>query len=122
MMILTDTAIEKVQDIIGDGLEEEREEEAEAPHYLRVAIKGGGCSGFSYEFDLPPAKEEGDKEIRVALSSGRSARFTLLVDPFSLLYLKGAMVDFLEDEMGEKFVVRNPNAKTTCGCGESFDA
>lgn len=80
---------------------------------LRVYIQGGGCSGFQYGFEFDEAQAEDDLAV---LTDG----MTLLVDPLSLQYLMGAEVDYTESLHGAQFVIRNPNAKTTCGCGSSF--
>ena len=82
---------------------------------LRVFISGGGCSGFQYGFEFDQEQSEDD----LALSRDG---VTLLVDPLSLQYLMGAEVDYRESLQGAQFVIRNPNAKTTCGCGSSFSA
>jgi iron-sulfur cluster insertion protein len=82
---------------------------------LRVFISGGGCSGFQYGFEFDEQQSEDD----LALSRDG---VTLLVDPLSLQYLMGAEVDYRESLQGAQFVIRNPNAKTTCGCGSSFSA
>jgi iron-sulfur cluster insertion protein len=80
---------------------------------LRVFIQGGGCSGFQYGFSFDETRGEDD----LALENGG---VTLLVDPLSLQYLEGAEIDYVEDLSGAQFVIRNPNAVTTCGCGSSF--
>lgn len=80
---------------------------------LRVYISGGGCSGFQYGFSFDEEQAEDD------LSIDRDG-VSLLVDPLSLQYLMGAEVDYTEGLTGAQFVIRNPNAKTTCGCGSSF--
>jgi iron-sulfur cluster insertion protein len=82
---------------------------------LRVYITGGGCSGFQYGFEFDEQQAEDD------LAMSRDG-VTLLVDPLSLQYLMGAEVDYRESLQGAQFVIRNPNAKTTCGCGSSFSA
>ena len=82
---------------------------------LRVYIQGGGCSGFQYGFEFDEQQSEDD--FAVATDD-----VTLLVDPLSLQYLVGAQVDYTESLHGAQFVIRNPNAKTTCGCGSSFSA
>jgi iron-sulfur cluster insertion protein len=82
---------------------------------LRVYIQGGGCSGFQYGFEFDEQQGEDDLAI---VTEGT----TLLVDPLSLQYLMGAQVDYAESLHGAQFVIRNPNAKTTCGCGSSFSA
>jgi iron-sulfur cluster assembly accessory protein len=80
---------------------------------LRVSVEGGGCSGFSYKFDLVPAAEPDDLVIERA-----GAR--VLVDPVSLQYLAGSEIDFVDDLIGSSFKVHNPNASASCGCGTSF--
>ena len=80
---------------------------------LRISVKGGGCSGFQYAFDIENAKA--DDDIVIARDGA-----TILVDPISLEYMKGSVVDFVDDLMGQAFKVRNPNAVATCGCGVSF--
>ena len=82
---------------------------------LRVYIQGGGCSGFQYGFEFD--EEQGDDDLAVATDG-----VTLLVDPLSLQYLMGASVDYVESLHGAQFTIRNPNAKSTCGCGSSFTA
>jgi iron-sulfur cluster insertion protein len=89
------------------------EEEGNPQLNLRVYIQGGGCSGFQYGFEFDENRAEDD----VAVERGG---VTLLVDPLSLQYLQGAEVDYTESLQGAQFVIRNPNAKTTCGCGSSF--
>jgi len=80
---------------------------------LRVYITGGGCSGFSYGFTFDEKIKEGD-------SSVTNQGVQLVVDPMSYQYLVGSTVNYLEDLQGARFVISNPNAKTTCGCGSSF--
>jgi iron-sulfur cluster insertion protein len=80
---------------------------------LRVYISGGGCSGFQYGFSFDEQQAEDDLAVQ------RDGT-TLVVDPLSLQYLMGAEVDYSESLSGSQFVIRNPNAKTTCGCGSSF--
>jgi iron-sulfur cluster insertion protein len=82
---------------------------------LRVYIQGGGCSGFQYGFEFDEEQAEDDLAVK-------TDGVTLLVDPLSLQYLMGAVVDYTESLHGAQFVIRNPNAKTTCGCGSSFAA
>jgi iron-sulfur cluster assembly accessory protein len=83
------------------------------PVLLRVAVDGGGCSGFQYRFELVEAAEADD--IRIA-TAGQAA----VVDPVSLPFLKGSEIAFVDDLAGAQFVVRNPNAASSCGCGVSF--
>ena len=80
---------------------------------LRVYVQGGGCSGFEYGFTFDEDVEEDDTLIE-------NQGVTLLIDPLSFQYLSGAEVDFKEDLQGSRFVVNNPNASVTCGCGNSF--
>jgi iron-sulfur cluster insertion protein len=104
-IVLTDAAARKVQQLIL----EERNPELK----LRVYISGGGCSGFQYGFSFD--EEQAEDDIAV-INDG----VTLLVDPLSFQYLMGAEVDYTESLQGAQFVIRNPNASTTCGCGSSF--
>jgi iron-sulfur cluster insertion protein len=80
---------------------------------LRVYIQGGGCSGFQYGFEFD--EQQGEDDLGIVTDD-----ITLVVDPLSLQYLMGAEVDYTESLHGAQFVIRNPNAKTTCGCGSSF--
>jgi iron-sulfur cluster assembly accessory protein len=80
---------------------------------LRVAVEGGGCSGFQYQFDLVDQAEPSDLKIE---RDGAAA----LVDDVSLAFLKGSVIDFVEELAGAEFRVRNPNARSSCGCGVSF--
>ena len=104
-LLFTDAAAAKVQELIA--------EEGNAQLALRVYIQGGGCSGFQYGFSFDENRAEDD----LAVEKGG---VTLLVDPLSLQYLTGAEIDYSESLAGAQFVIRNPNAKTTCGCGSSF--
>ena len=83
------------------------------PVMLRVAVLGGGCSGFSYQFDLVEAAEPDDLKIE---RDGAAA----LVDEVSLELIKGSEIDFVDELAGAQFRVKNPNAKSSCGCGVSF--
>jgi iron-sulfur cluster insertion protein len=107
LLIFTDAAAAKVKDLI--------EEEGNPGLLLRVYITGGGCSGFQYGFTFDEAVNEGDTEVE---KNG----VRLVVDPMSFQYLVGAEIDYKEDLEGARFVIRNPNATTTCGCGSSFSA
>lgn len=80
---------------------------------LRLAVEGGGCSGFQYKFDLIPAPEAEDLLIE-------KAGATVAIDPVSIAYLAGSELDFVDDLMGSSFRVQNPNATASCGCGTSF--
>lgn len=101
----TEAAAAKVKELIQD--------EGNPDLSLRVYIEGGGCSGFQYGFEFDENRAGDDLAVQ---TSG----VTLLVDPLSLQYLMGAEVDYTESLTGAQFVIRNPNAKTTCGCGSSF--
>jgi iron-sulfur cluster insertion protein len=102
---MTDPAIEKVRRLI--------DAEGNPGLMLRVYVTGGGCSGFQYGFAFEEAAAEDDTHIDFGA-------VTLLVDPMSFPYLAGAQIDYVEDLRGSQFVVTNPNASTTCGCGSSF--
>jgi iron-sulfur cluster insertion protein len=106
-LVFTHAAAHKVAELI-------REEGNDALK-LRVYISGGGCSGFQYGFSFDEEQAEDDLAVR-------TDGVTLLVDPLSLQYLMGAEVDYSESLHGAQFTIRNPNAKTTCGCGSSFSA
>lgn len=101
----TDSAADKVASLI--------EEEGNADLKLRVFVTGGGCSGFQYGFTFDEEIQEGDA---IAEKNGIS----LLIDSVSYAYLVGAEIDYKEDLQGAQFIIRNPNAQTTCGCGSSF--
>ena len=81
---------------------------------LRTFVQGGGCSGFSYCFTFDEEKNEDDFEFPI------DEKFNVLVDAMSMQYLQGATIDFKEEIMGSQFVISNPNAQSTCGCGSSF--
>ncbi|MDH5547287.1 MAG: iron-sulfur cluster insertion protein ErpA [Gammaproteobacteria bacterium] len=89
------------------------EEEGNASLMLRVFVTGGGCSGFQYGFTFDENLQDGDTEV---VKDG----VKLLIDPMSFQYLMGAEIDYTEGLEGAQFVIRNPNATTTCGCGSSF--
>ena len=108
-LIFTENAAAKVWELI--------EEEGNFNLKLRVYVTGGGCSGFQYGFTFDEETQEGDTVVSRAISAGS---VQLLVDPLSLQYLEGAEIDYKEDIEGEQFIIRDPNAKTTCGCGSSF--
>lgn len=132
----TDKAANKVQELI--------EEEGNPNLMLRVYITGGGCSGFQYGFTFEETINSDDTVIEKIISykaandavlenkdededgddssGGRSVTVKLLIDPMSFQYLAGAEIDYKSDLSGEQFIIRNPNAKTTCGCGSSFSA
>ncbi|MFV1998416.1 MAG: iron-sulfur cluster insertion protein ErpA [Acidiferrobacterales bacterium] len=101
----TDSAAAKVKELI--------DEEGNPELKLRVFINGGGCSGFQYGFTFEEAANDDDTAVE-------KGGVTLLVDPLSFQYLVGAEIDYSEGLQGSQFVIKNPNAKTTCGCGSSF--
>jgi iron-sulfur cluster insertion protein len=104
-LVFTSAAANKVKQLI--------EEEGNSALKLRVFVSGGGCSGFQYGFTFDENVEEGDTQVQ-------NEGVTLLVDPMSFQYLAGAEIDYSEGLEGAQFVIRNPNATTTCGCGSSF--
>ena len=106
-LIITESAADKVRELI---TEEDNENLK-----LRVYVTGGGCSGFQYGFTFDESLNEGDTAV---VKKGVS----FLVDPMSYQYLVGAEIDYVDDLQGARFVIRNPNATTTCGCGSSFSA
>ncbi len=106
---LTERAAREVKAIF------EQQHLSPADTYLRLGVKGGGCSGFSYLLDLVATKGEYDEEFEVE-------GIRCLVDPKSYLYLNGVTLDFRDEIMGRGFVFHNPNAMPTCGCGSSFSA
>ncbi|CAM3588459.1 iron-sulfur cluster insertion protein ErpA [Bordetella sputigena] len=104
-LIFTDSAAAKVKDLLT--------EEGNPELKLRVFVQGGGCSGFQYGFTFDEVVNEDDTVLD-------KEGVQLLVDPMSFQYLVGAEIDYKEDLEGAQFVIRNPNATTTCGCGSSF--
>ena len=101
---LSDNAVRRVAKILA----------GEAPGTaLRVSVEGGGCSGFQYKYDLVTEREPDD------LALGRDDA-VVLIDPVSVQYLAGSVIDFVDDPMGQSFQIRNPNAASSCGCGVSF--
>jgi iron-sulfur cluster insertion protein len=106
-LVFTDSAVAKVADLIA--------EEGNPELKLRVFVQGGGCSGFQYGFTFDEAVNEDDTLVT-------KDNVTLLIDSMSFQYLVGAEIDYKEDINGSQFVIKNPNATTTCGCGSSFSA
>jgi iron-sulfur cluster insertion protein len=104
-LIFTNAAATKVKELI--------DEEGNSSLKLRVFITGGGCSGFQYGFTFDENITDGDTVIE-------NEGVKLLIDPMSFQYLAGAEIDYTEELEGAQFVIRNPNAATTCGCGSSF--
>jgi iron-sulfur cluster insertion protein len=106
-LVFTDNAANKVKQLI--------DEEGNPELKLRVFVTGGGCSGFQYGFTFDEAVSDDDTTME---KSG----VMLLIDPMSLQYLAGAEIDYQENVEGAQFVIKNPNATSTCGCGSSFSA
>lgn len=123
-LIFTESAAAKVWELI--------QEEGNFNLKLRVYVTGGGCSGFQYGFTFDETVNDDDTVVTKLIKSDEnsdedsegegSASVQLLVDPMSFQYLAGAEIDYKEDLEGAQFIIRNPNAKTTCGCGSSFSA
>src|SRR5688572_30216959 len=86
---------------------------------LRVYVTGGGCSGFQYGFTFDEEVNDDDTVVGQKINAD-TQEIKLLIDPMSFQYLVGAEIDYKEDIEGSQFIIRNPNAKTTCGCGSSF--
>ena len=101
----TDSAVSKVKQLI--------EEEGTADLKLRVFVSGGGCSGFQYGFTFEESVNDDDTKVT-------KDSVTLLIDPMSLQYLTGAEIDYQDNVQGSQFVIKNPQATSTCGCGSSF--
>ena len=106
-LVFTDNAANKVKSLIN--------EEGNDALKLRVFVTGGGCSGFQYGFTF-------DEEVSEDDTAMQKNGVTLLIDPMSYQYLIGAEIDYQEDLEGSQFVIKNPNATSTCGCGSSFSA
>ena len=105
MITITESAKTKIASIL--------EEENDATLKLRMYVQGGGCAGFSYGFTIDNEQNEDDFEIPAGQSN-------VLVDAMSMQYMNGAILDYKEELMGSSFVIQNPNAQSTCGCGSSF--
>ena len=103
----SDNAVKKVKELI--------EEEGTPELKLRVFVSGGGCSGMQYGFTFEESVNEDDTKVE-------KDNVMLLIDPMSLQYLTGAEIDYQDNVQGSQFVIKNPNATTTCGCGSSFSA
>jgi iron-sulfur cluster assembly accessory protein len=101
---LTDAAARRIATIVA------RDAEKTA---LRVSVEGGGCSGFSYKFDL--VNDRADDDIVIEKNNAR-----VLIDSMSVMYMEGSEIDFVDDLMGQSFQIKNPNAVASCGCGTSF--
>ncbi len=108
-IVLSETAAREIRSII-------QQQELDGDKIrLRVGVKGGGCSGFSYLLDLTEAQKDTDEVFE-------QHGIKVIIDPKSLLYLSGTTIDFKDEIMGRGFVFNNPNATSTCGCGSSFSA
>jgi iron-sulfur cluster assembly protein len=108
-VILSEAAAREIRTII-----QQQELDADKVR-LRVGVKGGGCSGFSYVLDLTETQKDTDEMVE-------QHGIKLIIDPKSMLYLNGVTIDFRDEIMGRGFVFNNPNASSTCGCGSSFSA
>lgn len=102
---ITDSAIAKITDLLA--------EENNPNLKLRTFVQGGGCSGFQYGFTFDEEQNEDDFLIE-------RPGMKLVIDSMSMMYLEGAIIDYVEELMGAQFTIKNPNAKSTCGCGSSF--
>ena len=111
VITITNAAAQKIYDLIIENNNDKLK--------LRIAIQGGGCSGFKYDFGLEELIEEEDTVVEKQISDSPH-KIQVLIDPMSYQYLMGAEIDYREDLQGAQFVIRNPNAKTKCGCGSSF--
>lgn len=100
----TDAALKRVAEIVANDADNTA---------LRISVEGGGCSGFSYKFDL--ANDEAEDDLVLEGHDGK-----ILIDELSLVYMGGSQIDFVDDLMGQSFQVNNPNAVASCGCGTSF--
>lgn len=112
---ITESASTKISNLI--------QEEGDSSLMLRTYITGGGCSGFQYGFMFEKAAKTDDTKVHAnPLKNNKKGKqkVTVLIDPISLQYLIGAEIDYKQDVNGQCFIIRNPNAKTTCGCGSSF--
>ncbi len=104
---VTERAFERLSEIGAEG------------QALRVAVEGGGCSGFQYDIRLDDAADVAEDDVIIA-GSGANAAQKVVVDAVSLPFLSGATIDFTEELIGARFVIENPNATSSCGCGTSF--
>jgi iron-sulfur cluster assembly accessory protein len=101
---LTDAAARRIATIVAKDAEKTA---------LRVSVEGGGCSGFSYKFDL--VNDRADDDIVIEKNNAR-----VLIDSMSIVYMEGSEIDFVDNLMGQSFQIKNPNAVASCGCGTSF--
>jgi iron-sulfur cluster assembly accessory protein len=108
MITITPSAATKIRELMAEDPEED-------VSVLRVAIQGGGCSGFQYALGFDRGPQDGDNEIEMH-------GVTVVVDPFSAPYLTGSEIDYVDALMGAGFAINNPNVQAACGCGSSFQA
>jgi iron-sulfur cluster insertion protein len=108
MIEVTNSAVSEITKIMNEDYDIKT-------NYLRIYVEGGGCSGFQYGFDITEEQNEDDFLVE-------KEEVKILIDSMSMSYLSGAKVDYKEDLIGSQFVINNPNAETTCGCGSSFSA
>ena len=108
MVKVTNSAVSEITKIMNEDYDIKT-------NYLRIYVEGGGCSGFQYGFDITEEQNEDDFLVE-------KEEVKILIDSMSMSYLSGAKVDYKEDLIGSQFVINNPNAETTCGCGSSFSA
>jgi iron-sulfur cluster insertion protein len=108
-IVITDSVIKKVYELIL--------EENDPNLKLRIFVQGGGCSGFQYGFTFDETSNDDDFQFEKSIDN---VKVGFLVDTMSFQYLQGATIDYVEDLQGSQFVIKNPNATTTCGCGSSF--
>lgn len=101
---LSESAAKRIAEIVGAD---------SGKQALRVSVEGGGCSGFSYKFDLADAAQ--DDDVVIARGSAK-----VLIDSLSLVYMAGSEIDFVDNLLGQSFQIKNPNAVASCGCGTSF--
>ena len=106
MITISESAKTKIKDLLS--------EENNPKLSLRTFVQGGGCSGFSYGFTFDEIKNEDDFEFPIG------TEYNMVIDAMSMQYLQGAKIDYQEDITGSQFVIKNPNAQSTCGCGSSF--
>jgi iron-sulfur cluster assembly accessory protein len=108
MVTVTDTAAQKIRELMASDPEGE-------VSVLRIAVQGGGCSGFQYALGFDRGPQDGDNEVE---ANG----VRIVIDPFSAPYLTGSEIDFVDALMGAGFAINNPNVQAACGCGSSFQA
>lgn len=116
-LTITDAAASKIHELMV--------EDNNPSLHLRIYLTGGGCAGFQYNFAFEEQAQEDDTIVTRAVPSGTGGaigQVAVIIDPLSLSYLEGATIHYKNDLEGERFVITNPNAKSTCGCGSSFDA